>query len=95
MLNRPKVFCHLLTSIDGKIIDSNLETKEINYAKEWYDEITCEHFSSFLCDKEKMEELFTKKTIPNLESFKNKDIDYKDYITYECGNFFAIAIDPY
>lgn len=94
MLNRPKITCNILSSINGKIIPDDLNDKKIIFAKKWYEEIMAEEFSSFLCDKEKMEEKFTKGFYPNLESFKDTDIQYEDFITHEDGKNFAIAMDP-
>ena len=95
MLNRPKISCNMLISLDGKIIHNDLNTKEIEFARDWYEEINCEAFSSFMCDKQKMEENFTKSYYPNLKDFKNTNIEFEDFITYEHGKNFAIAIDPY
>lgn len=95
MLNRPKIICHMLMSIDGKVTGDFLSSKEALQGSEYYYELNRESNSSFLCGRVTMEENFTKGFFPNLEDFKNCDVPEGDFITYERGSYFAIALDRY
>ena len=94
MLNRPKIICHMLMSVDGKVTGRFLNNTDLSYANEYYYEINRNSNSSFLCGRVTMEEIFTQGYYPNLEKYKNIFVPKGDYISYEKGVFFAIAIDP-
>ena len=94
MLNRPKIICHMTTSINGKVTGSFLENEKAIDGINQYYEINRKHHSSFLCGRKTMEESFTKCFYPNLEEFKNSYVPEGDFITEIDSFAFAIAIDP-
>lgn len=65
MLNRPKIICHMLMSIDGKVTGNFLNSNEALAGCELYYKINRDSFSSFLCGRKTMEESFTKGYYPN------------------------------
>lgn len=92
--NRPKIICHMVTSIDGKVTGSFLNLKEAeNGIDKYYD--AHKHFGySFACGRVTMEESFTHGYYPDLSKFKDAP-DYEgDY--YPCTEFhYVIAFDRY
>ena len=80
MLNRPKIICHMLMSIDGKVTGDFLSSKEALQGSEYYYELNREANSSFLCGRATMEESFTKGYYPNLDNYKNIEGPEGDFI---------------
>ena len=89
MLSRPKIICHMVMSIDGKVTGSFLDNKKAIDGCNKYYEINRE-FSSFLCGRQTMEESFngenifgdgmasSKKTISELGEIKTREEELTD-----------------
>lgn len=95
MFNRPKIICHMTTSLDGKVTGDFLNEQSSIYGSQIYYQIHKDMASSFLCGRKTMEESFTKEFYPNLEKFKNTNINYDDFIVHNEEFLYAIAIDRY
>lgn len=95
MLNRPKIICHMVMSIDGKVTGSFLTHKQSELATNVYYEINRNEYGSFLCGRQTMEESFTHGFYPNLEEFKDVIVPDGDFISDSGHGSYAIAIDRY
>ena len=92
-MQRPYIICHMTMSIDGKVTGDFLFREECSKATEVYYEINrnlkCD---GFICGRVTMEESFTHKWYPDLDSFE-KINDREDYIPKNLSGFYAVAFD--
>lgn len=93
MLNRPKIICHMTSSIDGKATGNFLFSDEAKHSVNKYYEINRNLSSSFICGRVTMEESFTGKYYPDISKFENLDVPDGDYTNNRFFERFAIAFD--
>lgn len=91
---RPKITCHMVCSIDGKVTGDFLSENIVaSSTRKYYDIHKEKCFYAFLCGKNTMEESFTKGQKIDLTPYKNTDINYDDFIANIEGSRYAIAFD--
>ena len=96
-MNRPYIICHMVTSIDGKVMGDFLSRPECEKAMDIYYELNREYnkndTSGFICGRVTMESSFTGGWYPDLskyEPIENKD----DFIPDNLSGFYAVSFDP-
>lgn len=93
-MNKPYVICHMLISIDGKVTGDFLFDEKCNEGTEIYYKLNRNYKAdAFACGRVTMEESFTKKYYPDLNSFKNIDIKFEDFIADNNAKLYAISFD--
>ncbi|MBQ8827555.1 MAG: dihydrofolate reductase family protein, partial [Clostridia bacterium] len=93
-MNRPKVICHMLMSIDGKVTGDFLYKPECEYATEKYYKINRNYKAdAFACGRVTMERSFTNGWYPDLSEYEASEVTKEDYITDELCGFYAVAFD--
>lgn len=93
-MNRPKIICHMVTSIDGKVTGEFLYMPESERATEVYYEINrAYHADAFACGRVTMEGSFTGGWTPDLSRYQDKKILREDYVADQDAKFFAVAFD--
>ena len=101
---RPKIICHMTTSIDGKVTGDFLSHPASEAAIESYYEINREYkkkgSGGFICGRVTMEESFTGGFYPDLLRYKPVEKCLGHYMNcwfdevLEEAGYFAIAFDP-
>lgn len=93
-MNRPKVICHMTTSIDGKVTGEFLGMPESERATEIYYEINrAYHADAFACGRVTMESSFTGGWMPDLAAYQDASVPREDYVADRDAKFFAVAFD--
>ena len=93
-MNRPKVICHMTTSIDGKATGEFLGMPQCERATEIYYEINRDgHADAFACGRVTMEGSFTDGWYPDLTAYQGVSIPREDYVADKGAKFFAVAFD--
>ena len=93
-MNRPKIICHMVTSIDGKVTGEFLYMPESERATEVYYEINRAYRAdAFACGRVTMEGSFTGGWTPDLSGYQDASIPREDYVADKGAKFFAIAFD--
>lgn len=93
-MSRPKVICHMTTSLDGKVTGDFLYTPECERAVEIYYEINRDYKAdAFACGRVTMEGSFTGGWYPDLTGFAEAEISREDHIADKSAKFFAVAFD--
>ena len=93
-MNRPKVICHMTTSIDGKVTGEFLGMPQCERATEVYYEINrAYHADAFACGRVTMEGSFTGGWYPDLTVYRGVSVPREDYIADRNARFFAVAFD--
>ena len=93
-MNRPKVICHMTTSIDGKVTGEFLGMPQCERATEIYYEINRDaHADAFACGRVTMESSFTGGWYPDLTAYQGVSIPREDYVADKDAKFFAVSFD--
>ena len=93
-MSRPKVICHMTTSIDGKVTGEFLGMPECVKATEIYYEINRGfRADAFACGRVTMESSFTGGWFPDLSLYDDVRLPREDYVAAKGANFFAVAFD--
>lgn len=91
---KPKIICHMLMSVDGKVTGNFLYRPECEAATEEYYRINREFKADgFICGRITMEGSFTGGYYPDLTQYKPVN-SKEDYFAGEKNGFYAIAFDP-
>lgn len=91
-MEKPYIICHMLTSLDGKIVGRFLDEAKL-YTDEYYRIHRDFHCDAFVCGRITMEGSFTQGYQVDLSPYEGKSVDREDYIGGK-GKFYAVAIDP-
>lgn len=93
-MNRPKVICHMTTSIDGKVTGEFLGMPQCEQATQVYYEINRSyHADAFACGRVTMEGSFTGGWYPDLSEYRDASIPREDYAAERNEAFFAVSFD--
>ena len=94
---RPKIICHMTTSLDGKVTGEFLSHPASGTATEVYYEINREYkkkgSGGFICGRVTMEESFTGGFYPDLSAYKPVQTRENRWFASD-ATYFAIAFDP-
>ncbi|QWU13763.1 Pyrimidine reductase, riboflavin biosynthesis [Paenibacillus sophorae] len=95
-MERPYIICHMLTSLDGKIIGDYLKTERVTYFTDEYEEIHERYGSkAWICGRITMEEHFTFGHQVDLKKEDNiPAIPRTDYVANNDAESYAVAVDP-
>lgn len=94
-MDRPYIICHMLTSLDGKIIGDYLNMERAVNFSDMYEKLH-ESFSSkaWMCGRVTIEEHFTFGHKLDLSDKDIPSIPRTDYIADKDAKSFVIAVDP-
>lgn len=94
-MDRPYIICHMLTSLDGKIIGDYLDEERVAYFIEAY-EIIDERYGckAWMCGRVTMEEHFTLGHLLDLEQDNIPPVPRTDYVAQKDAKSYAVAVDP-
>lgn len=93
-MDRPKIICHMTTSIDGKVTGEFLGMAQCRCATEVYYELNRAYAAdAFACGRVTMEESFTGEWIPDLSAYAGAKYAREDYAADPDAKFFAVAFD--
>lgn len=93
-MSRPKVICHMTTSIDGKVTGEFLGLPECMKATEVYYEINRGfRADAYACGRVTMESSFTGGWYPDLAVYQGENIPREDYVADKDAKYFAVAFD--
>lgn len=94
-MERPYIICHMLTSLDGKVIGDYLETERATYFSEEYERIHGSYgASAWIGGRKTMEEHFTLGHQLELPEDNVPAIPRTDHVANKEAKNFAIAVDP-
>lgn len=93
-MNRPRMICHMMTALDGRITGPYLYDKHTQRAIEEYDRIH-ESFGAraWMCGRKTMEENFTLGAEPVLPEVVTP-VPRTDYLAKPDAKVFCLAVDP-
>jgi len=98
-MNRPRIICHMVISLDGKVTGAFLSRPSCEAATEVYYELNRSIPSNgFICGRVTMEESFTHGWYPDLSQYEPvaHDLDLKmDFMLDDMTGFYAVAFDPH
>ena len=93
-MDRPKIICHMMTSLDGKVTGSFLEQPQAKRGEAHYAE---KHASfgaqAFACGRVTMEQTYMDDTYPDLAPFLDAPVPEGDFIADRNCAMYAIAFD--
>ncbi|MEK4466245.1 hypothetical protein BK121_00605 [Paenibacillus odorifer] len=94
-MDRPYIICHMLTSLDGKIIGDYLDEERTAYFIDEYENIHDRYgCKAWICGRITMEENFTLGNKLELEQSNLSSIPRTDYIVQKDASTYAVAVDP-
>lgn len=94
-MNRAKVICHMLTSIDGKISGNAFRLPETAQAARVYQELHKKLGGDGVAyGRTTVSEVFTKGKTPDLSAFQDASLPRTDFITGRRGDYRLVSIDP-
>ncbi|WP_312148417.1 RibD family protein [Paenibacillus odorifer] len=94
-MDRPYIICHMLTSLDGKIIGDFLNEDRTAYFIQAYEEIDERYeCKAWMCGRITMEEHFTQGNTLELKSEDILAIPRMDYVAQKTAKSYAVAVDP-
>lgn len=100
-MNRPRIVCHMVTSIDGKVTGDFLGLPSCEPATEVYYEINRNYKArgsgGFICGRVTMEDSFTGGWYPDLSEYEPVEREcgrYNNYWNDTQTGYYAIAFDP-
>ena len=93
-MERPRIICHMTTSIDGRVTGEFLGMPQCGRATEIYYEINrAYHADAFACGRVTMEDSFTGGWYPDLTLYAGQRFAREDYAAQPDAGFFAISFD--
>jgi hypothetical protein len=94
-LERPYIICHMLTSLDGKIIGDYLNVERAAYFTDEYEKIHGRYgCKAWMCGRVTMEEHFTFGHQLDLKQDNIPTIPRIDYVANKDAKTYVIAVDP-
>ena len=94
-MERPYIICHMLTSLDGKIIGDYLEEERAAYFRNLYEKIHDRYgCKAWMCGRVTLEEHFTFGHQLDLTQDNIESIPRNDYVANKEAKGYAIAVDP-
>ncbi len=91
-MNRPRIICHMVLSIDGKVTGDFLGLPACQKATEvYYDINRTIKANGFICGRVTMEESFTGGWYPDLSGYAPKE--KVDFVPQDRSGFYAVAFD--
>lgn len=94
-MERPFIICHMLTSLDGKVIGDFLKTERASYFSDEYEKIHNRYgCKAWICGRVTMEEHFTFGHKLDLKQDHISTIPRTDYIANKDAKSYAVAVDP-
>ncbi|WP_423798437.1 dihydrofolate reductase family protein [Neobacillus sp. SAB-20_R2A] len=94
-MERPYIICHMLTSLDGKIIGDYLKEERAAYFRDLYEEIHDRYgCKAWMCGRATLEEHFTFGHQLDLKQDNITTITRTDYVANKDAKGYAIAVDP-
>jgi riboflavin biosynthesis pyrimidine reductase len=94
-LERPYIICHMLTSLDGKIIGDYLKVERAAYFTDEYEKIHGWYgCKAWMCGRVTMEEHFTFGNKLDFEQENIETIPRIDYVANKDAKTYVIAVDP-
>lgn len=95
-MNRPRVICHMLMSVDGKVTGDFLFKPDCEGAAEEYYRINREYKAdAFACGRVTMESSFTGGWYPDLSEYEpiGEELRKSDFVVDGLSGFYAVAFD--
>ncbi|MFD1774113.1 RibD family protein [Paenibacillus rhizophilus] len=94
-MERPYIICHMLTSLDGKIIGDYLKTERAAYFSDEYETIHNRYgCKAWMCGRVTMEKDFTFGHKLDLKQDHISTIPRTDYVANKDAESYAVAVDP-
>ena len=94
MMKRPKIICHMLTSINGKISGGYMSSKYAIAGGETYETTNDSYLSqAWLCGRVTMEKNFTNFNKPELKEIKTP-YPRTDYVAQAKAQMYIVSADP-
>ncbi|MBM7687748.1 hypothetical protein [Enterococcus ureilyticus] len=94
MMKRPKIICHMLTSINGKISGGYMSSKYAIAGGETYETTNDSYLSqAWLCGRVTMEKNFTNFNKPELKEIKTP-YPRTDYVAQAKDQMYIVSADP-
>lgn len=94
-MERPYIICHMLTSLDGKIIGDYLKMDRVADFTDLYEKIHDRYECiAWMCGRVTMEEHFTFGNKLDLKQENLPIISRSDYVAKKDAQGYAIAVDP-
>ncbi|TWD93408.1 riboflavin biosynthesis pyrimidine reductase [Neobacillus bataviensis] len=94
-MERPYIICHMLTSLDGKIIGDYLKDERGAYFTDEYEKIQGRYgCKAWMCGRITMEEHFTFGHQLDLKEDNIPTIPRTDYVANKDAKSYVIAVDP-
>lgn len=95
-MSKPHVICHMMTSIDGKILSENWgENDQVKRIRKLYEEIHSSFDSdAWMCGRVTMEKDFTNGALPEIRTVATP-IERTDFVADKGATSFAIAVDAH
>ncbi|WP_176585599.1 RibD family protein [Priestia megaterium] len=94
-MKRPYIICHMVTSLDGKVIGDYLKVERAAYFTDIYEKIHPRYESkAWMCGRVTMEEHFTLGHKLDLIHEDTPPISRTDYVANKNATSYAIAVDP-
>ncbi|MED3961323.1 dihydrofolate reductase family protein [Niallia taxi] len=95
-MERPYIICHMLTSLDGKIIGDYLKEERSAYFTDLYEKIHGQYNSkAWICGRVTLEEHFTFGHKLDLSDENIETIPRIDYVANNDAKTFVVAVDPF
>ncbi|SMQ77536.1 Pyrimidine reductase, riboflavin biosynthesis [Bacillus sp. OV166] len=94
-MERPYIICHMLTSLDGKIIGDYLKVERAAFFTDEYEKIHGRYgCKAWMCGRVTMEEHFTFGNILDLVQEDIETIPRIDYVANKDAKTYVVAVDP-
>lgn len=94
-MERPYIVCHMLTSLDGKIVGDYLEDERSTYYTDQYERIHESYGSqAWMCGRITFEEHYTLGHQLDLNQTDMPSVPRTDYVADKDARRFAVAVDP-
>lgn len=95
-MNRPYIICHMMTSLDGKIMGDYMNTVGADYVGEKYDRLHDEFDTkAWICGRVTFDDNFTFWEKPDTSPYQDAKVDRTDYIAVKDAKKYAVAVDPH
>ena len=93
-MDRPHIICHMMTSLDGKIMGAYMDTQVAEDMNNEYDRIHDEfRADAWMCGRVTMDDNFTFYKEPALEQ-NAPELPRTDYAAQSSAESYVVAVDP-